>query len=159
MNKEYDSRYDTVQHIKIVHFFCNIIAKSIERHAYNHDDSKLHNPEKKCFDIYTPKLADCTYGSEEYKRNLVEMQRALKHHYAENSHHPEHYENGIDGMDLVDVVEMLCDWKAATLRHKDGDIYKSLQIQKERFGISDQLLNIMKNTVDRYLQGFDSNFR
>jgi hypothetical protein len=35
-----------------------------------------------------------------------------------NSHHPEHYGNrGISGMDLFDVVEMMCDWMAAARRN------------------------------------------
>jgi len=74
------------------------------------------------------------------------MGSAVKHHQENNSHHPEAHEEGIDGMNLIDIVEMLCDWKAATLRTKNGDIQKSLEIQKERFGISDQLYNILKNT-------------
>ena len=50
-------------------------------------------------------------------------------------------------MDLLDLVEMFCDWKAASLRHKDGDFAASLQINKERFGISDQLMAILENSV------------
>ncbi|WP_216369609.1 DUF5662 family protein, partial [Brevibacillus sp. MCWH] len=67
-----------------------------------------------------------------------------------NSHHPEFYENGVDGMDLFDLVEMVCDWMAAAKRHDDGNIYESLKINKERFGLSDQLYNIIKNTVDKF---------
>ena len=44
---------------------------------------------------------------------------------------------------------MFFDWKAATERHDDGDIYKSLNINKDRFKISDQLINILKNTAKR----------
>ena len=43
---------------------------------------------------------------------------------------------------------MLCDWKAATLRHDDGDIQKSLDINAERFKLSPQLKQILKNTVE-----------
>lgn len=57
--------------------------------------------------------------------------------------------SGVYGMDLLDVLEMLCDWKAATARHADGDILKSLEINRTRFGISDQLYHILKNTVQR----------
>lgn len=52
-------------------------------------------------------------------------------------------------MDLLDIVEMLCDWKAATERHNDGDIMKSLEINKNRFNIDDQLFAILENTVKR----------
>jgi hypothetical protein len=41
---------------------------------------------------------------------------------------------------------MLCDWKAAGERHADGSITKSLEINKKRFGISDQLASILDNT-------------
>jgi hypothetical protein len=64
-----------------------------------------------------------------------------------NPHHPEHYSDGIDGMNLLDLVEMVCDWKAATLRHDDGDIKKSVEINQKRFGMSDQLTKIIRNTV------------
>jgi hypothetical protein len=50
-------------------------------------------------------------------------------------------------MDLFDVMEMLMDWKASTTRNKDGDILKSLQINKSRFNISDQLYSILYNTI------------
>jgi hypothetical protein len=50
-------------------------------------------------------------------------------------------------MDIVDLVEMLCDWKAATMRHDGGDIERSIAINAERFGISDQLAGIIKNSV------------
>ena len=45
--------------------------------------------------------------------------------------------SGVNDMTLVDLVEMLADWKAATERHDDGDLAKSLEIQRERFGLSD----------------------
>lgn len=42
---------------------------------------------------------------------------------------------------------MFIDWKAATERHADGDIIKSIEINKNRFKISDQLIKILLNTV------------
>jgi hypothetical protein len=53
-------------------------------------------------------------------------------------------------MTLVDVIEMLADWKAATERHEDGDLAKSLEIQRERFGLSDQLVAILRNTAEQF---------
>ena len=117
----------------------------------NHDASKLSDPEVEIFTIFTPKLKGSTYGSDEYDGFLKEMKVALDHHYKGNSHHPEYYgKKGINGMDLVDLVEMMCDWKAATMRHDDGDINKSLEINKKRFKIDDQLQEILQNTADRY---------
>ena len=143
----YDSSFDTRKHIDSVRENIFEICKYFWVRALQHDESKLQEPEKTMFDEFTPKLRDSTYGSDEYKSFLVEMGKALQHHYENNSHHPEHYKNGVNGMSLLDVVEMLADWKAATMRHADGDILKSLEINKERFGISDQLFEILQNTV------------
>jgi hypothetical protein len=50
-------------------------------------------------------------------------------------------------MTLIDLMEMLADWKAATERHDDGDLSRSLDIQAERFDISPQLVRILRNTA------------
>lgn len=143
----YDSRIDTYRHIGDVRAGLRKVIERLLRRAELHDASKLVSPECEVFDEMTPKLRDCTYGSEEYKGYLAEMKVALDHHYAWNSHHPEHYADGIRGMDLLDVIEMLCDWIAATKRHADGDILRSIEINQERFGYSDELKQILINTV------------
>ena len=144
----YDSSFYTRKHIDSVR---ENIAEFIQRlyvRAIGHDESKLQEPEKSMFDEFTPRLKDSTYGSDEYKGFLKDMGVALKHHYENNTHHPEHFESGVNGMTLLDVLEMLADWKAATMRHADGDIQESLRINKDRFGISEQLFEILKNTVE-----------
>ena len=55
--------------------------------------------------------------------------------------------SSIRGMNLVQLVEMLCDWKAATMRHKDGDIRRSIEINQGRFGYSDEIKQILLNTL------------
>jgi hypothetical protein len=113
----------------------------------DHDQSKLEEPEVEIFDEFTPKLRESTYGSDEYKGYLGQMQVALRHHYAANRHHPEHHDDGIQGMHLIDLLEMMCDWKAATLRHADGDLIESIEKNQERFGYSDELKAILVNTA------------
>ena len=140
---------DTQEHIVKVMVNMFKVSSKLDKRALNHDKSKLEQPELDIFVEYTPKLKQSTYGSEEYKENLKGMKVALDHHYKVNSHHPEHYDNGVNGMCLLDIVEMLCDWKAATERHVDGDIRKSLEMNRERFNISDQLHEILLNTVNR----------
>ena len=77
------------------------------------------------------------------------MKPALDYHYAQNRHHPEHFQNGVDGMTLFDLIEMYCDWKAATERHANGSLEKSIQYNAERFKIGQQLTNIFENTRQR----------
>lgn len=146
----YDSAPETRKHIKRVGLLlCQMILKLLDR-IDNHDSSKLQYPDKEIFDIYTPQLQNSIYGSEEYKSFLKEMKPALDNHYATSPHHPEYYREGINGMDLIDILEMFCDWKAASERHIKGDILESIKINKERFHISDQLEQILINTAKRY---------
>lgn len=56
-------------------------------------------------------------------------------------------ESRVNRMSLLDVLEMLADWKAAGMRHADGDFSKSLEINQARFKISDQLQNVLINTA------------
>lgn len=145
----FDSRPDTYAHIGLVRaHLTNIIGELLTR-ALEHDRSKLWEPERGMYDEFTPRLGASTYGSEEYKGFLKEMGGALQHHYAANRHHPEHFgDRGIRGMNLVDLVEMVCDWVAASARHEDGDPHRSIDINQERFAYSDDIKQILHNTVD-----------
>ena len=145
--EKYDSAVDTQAHIEQVERLIQIFTKELHNRAIYHDCSKLQPPEKEIFDEYSPKLKNVTYGSDEYKQYLSEMQVALTHHYANNAHHPEFHNEGIAGMTLLDLVEMLCDWKAATMRHADGNILNSIEINQGRFGYSDELKSIFINTI------------
>lgn len=147
MPEIYDSRPETIAHISRVQNLLSECITNLTDRAVAHDQSKLESPEKEAFDLLTPKLKKLTYGSEEYRATLREMKPALEHHYANNSHHPEHYPNGIEGMSLFDIIEMLVDWKAASERHADGSMAKSLEHNRARFNISDQLYNILCNTA------------
>ena len=149
----YDSKADTLLHIKRVNQLMTEAATELIRRANCHDNSKLESPEKELFDEFTPKLKNTTYGSDESKEHPKGLKVALDHHYANNSHHPEHYENGVNGFDLFDLIEMFFDWKAATERHADGDIMKSIEINKDRFNLSPQIQDILKNTAIRL--GYD----
>lgn len=146
MNQPYDSTAATLTHIRKVN--ANIIDFCTEmlRRAKNHDESKLHEPEKSILDEYTPKLYSTTYMSDEYKACLEGMKIMIAHHEQNNTHHPGYYTKGIDGMNLFDLIEMYCDWKAASERIPGGNIEASLETNKSRFNVSEQLYNIFKNT-------------
>ena len=142
-----DSQPETSAHILRVRELLYIVQNKLEQRGFLHDQSKLGPNEKPHFDRVTGELKGMTYGSDEYKASLKSLGPALAHHYANNSHHPEHFKNGVDGMSLLDVIEMLCDWKAAGERHADGSIARSLTVNRARFKISDQLHTILSNTA------------
>lgn len=148
---KYDSAEDTKAHIKKVGWYLGIYCDELKQRGLVHDASKLENPEKEYFDKYTPRLAGLTFGTPEYTQNIQDLKPALEHHYANNSHHPQYYENGINGMNLFDIIEMFADWKASGERGKGGNIFKSIEINAERFGISKQLKSILINTA-KYLE-------
>lgn len=143
----YDSKEDTLKHIGRVRELLDHCRSNLHKRMVYHDQSKLASPEKEIFDEMTPKLAGSTYGSDEYKEFLKQMKPALDSHYTYNSHHPEHYKDGINGMSLFDVLEMLMDWKAAGERHNNGSIERSLEVNEKRFKISPDLHRILRNTA------------
>jgi hypothetical protein len=143
----YDSRPDTYAHIAEVRARMLGVAVLLIRRAHDHDASKLTDPELSVFDEYTPKLRDSTYGTDEYRELLAGMGAGLAHHYEVNDHHPEHYADGIADMNLLAVIEMLCDWKAATLRHADGDLDRSITQNAERFGFGEEVETLLRNTA------------
>ncbi len=148
-NTNYDSAVDTLLHIKRVNSLHLQACAELMKRAQHHDDSKLKNPEKPFFDSETPKLAGLTYDTPEYEESRRILKPALDHHYAHNSHHPEHYKEGINDFDLFDLLEMFFDWKASSERHHDGNILQSIEKNADRFGISPQLIRILNNTAKK----------
>ncbi len=140
---KYDCTEDIKNHIGLVQHWMELFSLIIEARAKVHDASKLLPPEKEMFDEYTYKLKSTEFGSEEYQKQLEGMGEALKHHYRNNAHHPEHFENGVNGMTLFNLVEMVCDWMAAA--EKKGVLVDMDYLQK-RFDISPQLRSIIENT-------------
>lgn len=140
---------ETMRHILSVRAMLLGCVRELCDRADGHDASKLTPPEDAAYAVLTPRLAGLVYGSEEYKASLREMKPAIAHHYANNSHHPEHYVDGIAGMNLFDLLEMLCDWKAATLRHHTSSMAGSLRINAERFQMPEPIRRLLENTLDK----------
>jgi len=146
------SNLDTIKHIHAVRELLYKMIENLDERARLHDQSKLESPEQEIFGEHFEKLASTEYGAPEYDALLEKVKPAITHHYANNRHHPEHWTNGIDDMTLLDLVEMLCDWKAATMRNKNGNIRKSIEKNAERFKFTPQLRQIFENTVREMFQ-------
>ena len=142
-----ECQVETQKHIELVRKFIRLFTDKLTTRGVEHDKLKMKSPEVEIFTEFTPKLAETTYGSDEYKEFLEQMKPALEHHYANYRHHPEHFVDGVNDMNLIDLVEMICDWKASTLRHNDGNLLKSIEINAQRFGMSEQLTQILVNTA------------
>ena len=188
--EEQATNAETSKHIRLVGKILHLMVKHLLDRADGHDLSKLDRPEVELFTKFTAQLAGLTYGSAEFNACKAAMGPALDHHYANNSHHPEHFKPGkpdpqlaadiaaleavdggmsekvrdrlaarlkrdladdastVNGMTLIDLLEMFCDWKASSLRHNDGNIRKSIELNAERFSMSPQLRRVFENTVE-----------
>ena len=122
-------------------------AAEISYRSGIHDNSKF-SPEE--FDVYSSNVQDFNkydFDSEEEKRLRERVYPAAKAHQKRNRHHPEHFKNGIDDMNLIDLLEMICDWKSASSRAPGDSLRKGLPILKEKYKISPQLYQILTNTI------------
>lgn len=147
----YDTtKEETQTHIDNVGRHIDIVCDLLKHRAVAHDITKLSSPEIDYFAFVDRKTLDTKYGTEEYNKALEELKPALENHYAKNRHHPEHFPNGVSGMNLIDLVEMLCDWKASTLRYKEGNILKSIEVNAKRFSLSPDLTAVLRNTAELF---------
>lgn len=95
-----------IRHIKLVETNCNIISRAtmdkdpefaiaIAKRGRTHDLTKFDSLE-----------------FEYLWKGSKNFEIALLHHHCHNSHHPEHYANGIYGMSDLDLAEMVADCTA-----------------------------------------------
>lgn len=148
--EELETSAQTREHIDLIRKYLRIAVVELLLRGETHDRSKLDRAEVDIFTEYTPKLKGTTYGSEEYKGYLKEMGVALTHHYQHNRHHPEFFERSMRGMNVIDFLELFIDWMASTKRHADGDILKSIEINQKRFGYSDDIADIFRNSIELF---------
>ncbi len=107
------------------------------RRGLTHDLSKYRWSEASYLSGVIFDLKGSTYGSDEYKNMLKKLKPMTDNHYKKNRHHPEHHKNGMADMTEIYKLEMIADWQSACKRHGNGCIYKSIEINQERFGYSD----------------------
>jgi hypothetical protein len=139
----------TLAHKFLVARYLIAFAVRLTWRALVHDASKLGRFERAEFARVLPFLRGTTYGTQAYRHWLDELGPALRHHYRANSHHPEHHDDGVAGMDLLDLVEMFCDWRAAVRRHADGDIVASVEHNVERFTLGPTMAAVLRTEAKR----------
>ena len=137
------------KHIDQVTEFMNILSADIKERGKEHDASKLSDKELPKWEEYVPNLAGKKYGTDEYKEASKAMGDVIAIHHKANRHHPEYFgKEGIKGFNLVDLIELICDWKAASLRTNGGDVIKSIKDNANRFGYDETLESILLNTAE-----------
>lgn len=117
--------------------------------ATSHDNSKVED--KVEFENYIGLNMDMVgvqYGTPQYKEVISKYSEGVEHHYANNPHHPEYYENGIDDMSRADLIEMVADWSAVVkVKGLEDKMEDNFQVNKKRFRIDDELFERIMNTA------------
>lgn len=133
-------------HIAMVRGYLMQGIQNLQQRLLHHDDSKLVEPERSAYEGLDEAIEGIPFGSDEYRRVIkAHLGSALKHHYEYNSHHPEHYENGVLAMTLFDLIEMLCDLRAACDEKNKPAI--DLDVNKRIHNMSDDVYGILMNTI------------
>jgi hypothetical protein len=140
------------KHIASVQLRIEKLSLELEKRIMLHDSSKLEEPEHSMWLEMDKEKDKPAYGTSEYFERKERFAKVFEQHYnnEKNTHHPEHFLNGVDDMNIIDVVEMLCDWVSYKKVISYTEASKIIDENSERFGISDQLASILKNTLRDY---------
>ena len=138
--KEFLLRFNV--HVSSIRTNLAKIASALICRASVHDDSKLSKEQLDRYIARHQEIHHLQYGSPERDEVEAKYEYLIEAHHNEYRHHPEHFEHGIDDMNLVDVIEMLCDWAAA-----GADIEQSLKLNQKKYCISPQLMTLIENTI------------
>ena len=145
----------TKEHIAEVQKNMSLIIDELKKRASNHDRSKLEEPERSGFeamDAYCsahPSAAQ--YGSEAYFEKLQKFNWVMDHHYKHNRHHPEYYSNFYSEMDVIDIIELICDWWSRKEFKDFREAAELVEQQSKRYNFPPILTSIILNTVNRFL--------
>jgi hypothetical protein len=146
MNNEMEVLTDIIQHISEVQENMELFSSALQRRGTAHDRSKLGAFEFDAFVSTREAFKKANYGSPEYQACVDAIKPAVDHHYANNRHHTGYHPRGINDMTLVDIIEMICDWKAAARRSPDKTFTETLDYAFQKYGINGQLQLILRNT-------------
>jgi len=139
---------DYIRHIQWVTQGLLLMQGLLSERILTHDRSKIvDGMERNVYAAVVPEFYGKQFGTDDHKAVGAKLGPAWQHHLEHNRHHPEHFENGINGMTLIDLIEMLCDWKSAGLREEKDSLYRSIDMLKDRHNIGPQLEAILINTV------------
>ncbi len=137
-----------LRHIMTVQGLLRRVARQLLDRADGHDLSKLA-PDELGGMIEIDAIAG-RYGlnSPEYMAAL--SGEAIQLHQSRHSHHPEYHPNGIEDMDIFDLIEMVCDWKAANQLRGHPEWGKSVDMMAERLSLSPEyvlLINLIAKAI------------
>jgi hypothetical protein len=146
-SKEQVVKCEINTHRRDVEKVMTLMASLFLRRGKLHDVSKLEEPELSAITL----IKDMKYGTDEYLKHC--QSDGIKAHYKNNRHHPEHFENGVDDMTLIDVMEYFADCAVAAKRR--SGCYIDFENLRERHKLCPQLVKILNNTLQAVIIELD----
>jgi hypothetical protein len=91
-----ESQKDTIAHVAKVQFNLSAVIANLAERSTVHNRSKFEEPELLSgYESLQKSLQGVRYGTPDYRAALGAHEGVIMHHYAANTHHPEHWPNGI----------------------------------------------------------------
>ena len=147
MKVEFDFLTDTLIHISEVQEELEKFCHELKVRGIKHDRSKLQEPEFSIFVSTREQFKKANYGTPEYAAVAEIASSAVDHHYKNNRHHTKYHPDGVYSMNLIDIIELICDWKVASRRSPDKTFEDSLEECFKRYNIVGQLKKVVLNTL------------
>ena len=142
-----------IRHRETVADHLHGLADYFRARAREHDRSKLQFDEFEGFARINKTARNHAYGTPEYTESLASENKeggCIALHFSRNAHHPEfHQKPGFMG--LLDLIEMVIDWKAAADTYGTNTLRASIKIQRARFDFDDWQWGVIEEMV-RYLE-------
>lgn len=146
----YKTTLDLENHLQLIRANILCVISLLAQRGIEHDKSKFSSIELESYIDVKDKLSEVAFGSVEYDAIKVSIQPAIDHHYIHNRHHPEHFNNGVNDMNIIDLIEMFCDWLAANKRNSQNNPHDSIEICGEKYQIPNMLKQIFHNSVELF---------
>ena len=81
------------------------VARELISRGRTHYNSALGSPEIEVYHRFFPEYRQYKIGDPRKDEVFTQMAGAIGHHFRYNDHHPEHFENGINEMDLIQHIQ------------------------------------------------------
>lgn len=147
MNYEFEVLTDTISHISEVAENLIRMAEDLKARGVAHDRSKFEAIEFDAFVQTRPKFKVANYGTPEYQECVDIIKPSIDHHYKVNRHHTGFFSDGFQSMNLLDILEMLADWRAASRRSPDLTFKDSLPRAYAKYGIPENMQRHIEETL------------
>ena len=150
LNEETKTLLTILRHQTLVRRYLLELAHRLEQRALIHDLSKLQLDEFTGFVEIQRVAREHRLDSPEYKASI--QSDVVNLHLSRNSHHPEFHHGGIKDMPLLDLIEMVIDWRAASETYGRTTMAESLPMQKERFKMTDEQYRLIQLITEEIMK-------